>query len=244
MTAPLPLRATLALLLFGAAATVRADPESASTAAPVVRGGRVGWARLSTPDAFWRRHADSDPILSNFIRTQTSLNIDPTWYVARIERLDELCRYPLLFTNSIDKITNPAHLANLAEYLRRGGFLLVDSCINHDVTPDPDAFYAANVAAFKTLFPRCEIRRLPDDHPIYGNFFLMSEHPPHCYQSGVYNPAWAKYGLYAVMVDNTPVALLSLSGLQCGWTFIGSDPRSGNQALRMLTNIYVYAMTR
>lgn len=236
------LRLLLAPVLL-AAALLRAEPAT-QPAEPLVRGGRVGWARLSTPDAVWRRHADSDPILSNFIRTQTSLNIDPTWYEARIDRIEELCTYPLLFTNSIDKITAPVHRANLAEYLRRGGFLVVDSCINRDITPDPDAFYDAQVAAFKAILPRCDIRRLPDDDAIYSNFFQMSEHPPHSYHGGHYNPAWAKYGLYVVTVDSLPVALLSLSGLQCGWTFIDSDPRSGNQALRMLTNIYVYAMTR
>jgi hypothetical protein len=72
----------------------------------------------------------------------------------------------------------------------------------------------------------------------------MTETPPHAYYGGHYNPAWAKHGLYAVTVDKTPVALLSLSGMQCAWAFIEPDPRSGNQALRMLTNIYVYAMTR
>lgn len=223
---------------------LQAAPEPSSAPPALVRGGRVGWARLSTPDAIWRRHADSDPTLSTFIRTQTSLNIDPTWYEARIEHLEELCSYPLLFANSIDKITNPTQRANLAEYLQRGGFLIVDACINRDLTPNPDAFYDAHIAAFKAILPTCEIRRLPEDHPIYSNFFVMSERPPHSYHSGHYNPVWAKHGFYAVIVDNTPVALISLSGLQCGWTFIDVDPRSGDKALRMLTNIYVYAMTR
>ncbi len=232
------------LLLGAGAALLRAGPEASSADPAPLRGGRVGWARLSTPDAIWRRHAESDPVLSTFIRTQTSLNIDPTWYEARIAHLDELCAYPLLFTNSIDKITHPAHRANLAEYLRRGGFLVVDACINRDLTPNPDAFYEAHLAAFKTILPTCEIRRLAEDHPIYGNFFPMSERPPHAYHGGQYNPAWAKHGLYVVTVENTPVALISLGGMQCAWTFGKPDTRDASQALRMLTNIYVYAMTR
>jgi hypothetical protein len=214
------------------------------TRADIHRGGRVGWARLGTPDDVWRRHAESDSIFSDFIRTQTTLNIDPEWASADVGNLATMCDFPMLFTNSIHRIARPDHRANLAEYLRRGGFLLVDSCINRDLTPDPDAFYQNQTAAFLAILPGCEIRRLPEEHDIYRNFFEMSERPPHAYHGGHPIPAWKKHGLYAIHLGDSPVALLSLSGMQCAWTFISQDSRSGQQALRMMANIYVYAMTR
>ena len=54
---------------------------------------------------------------------------------------------------------------------------------------------------------------------------------------------WAKHGLYRVFHGERMVAVLGVSGLQCGWAqtmHAGHDVES----MRMLVNIYVYAMTR
>lgn len=78
---------------FGVLAATAASGESNAKAAPAEsRGGRVGWARLVTPNTAWRRHAEFDDVLSKFIRTHTSLNIDPTWISADPTQLDQLCR--------------------------------------------------------------------------------------------------------------------------------------------------------
>lgn len=222
---------------FGGAGVVRAaGPDEP-------RGGRVGWARLITPNAAWRRHAESDGILSRFIRTQTSLNIDVTWYSADPARIDQLCRYPLIFTNNLTDIQNPEHLANVAEYLRRGGFLFVDACINSSVTRDPDRFLQRHVETFTRLFPKAEVRPLPADHEIYRRYFPMSETPPHSYMGSVYDPKWHRHGLYGVFEGERMIALVSLSGLQCGWAG-QQHPDNGPQCMKMAVNIYVYAMTR
>jgi hypothetical protein len=105
-----------------------------------LRGDRVGWARLKTPSPQWRRHAGSDPILTNFFREQTTLNIDPIWYVADADNLQQLCTYPFLFSQDVSAIVAPLGRVNLAEYIRRGGFVLVDACHDSHVTPDFDAF--------------------------------------------------------------------------------------------------------
>ena len=93
-----------------------------------LRGDRVGWARLKTSSPHWMRHSGSDPVLMNFFRGQTTLNIDPAWYSADVNRLDELCKYPFLFSQGVGVVREPAARNNLAEYVRRGGFLLVDAC--------------------------------------------------------------------------------------------------------------------
>jgi hypothetical protein len=206
------------------------------------RGGRVGWARLITPNAAWQRHAESDGILSRFIRTETSLNIDVTWYSADPAHVDKLCSYPLIFTNNLTDIQNPQHLGNVAEYLRRGGFLFVDSCINSSITRDPDRFLQRHIETFTRLFPQSKIRQLPADHEIYRRYFAMSETPPHSYMSSVYDPRWHRHGLYGVSDGERMIALLSLSGLQCGWAGL-QHPDNGPQCMRMAVNIYVYAMT-
>lgn len=214
-----------------------------AAAADEPRGGRVGWARLITPNATWQRHAEKDDVLSKFIRTQTSLNIDPTWYSADPAQLDKLCAYPLIFTNNLTDVRDRTQLANVAEYLRRGGFLFVDACINTSVTPDPDQFLRQHVELFGRLFPSARIRMLPPDHEIYRRYFAMSETPPHSYMESVFDPKWHRHGLYGVFEGERMLALLSLSGLQCGWSG-WQRPDNGPECMKMVVNIYVYAMTR
>lgn len=224
-----------------------------ATAAPILlpaqsgepfRGGRVGWARLQTPDAHWRRHSETDRNLSSFIRTRTSLNIDETWYTARIEQLDELCAFPLIFANTLSAVKNPADLNNLTEYLRRGGFLVVDACINGGINPYPEPFLAINTQVFQKLIPGCVIRPLPANHPVYRSFFTMEQTPPHTYNRGVYDPRWARHGLHGVFVHDRMVSLISLSGLQCGWSGVPSEPDHNIRCMEMMLNIYIHAMTR
>jgi hypothetical protein len=80
-----------------------------------LRGDRVGWARLKTPSPHWKRHAGSDPVLMKFFREQTTLNIDPTWYVADANDLAELGKYPFLFSQGVAVLVDPAARRNLAE---------------------------------------------------------------------------------------------------------------------------------
>jgi len=207
------------------------------------RGGRVGWARLITPVDAWKRHAETDDVLSRFIRTQTSLNIDPTWYAADPGRLEQLCSYPLIFTNNLTDVTDPRHLANIAEYVRRGGFLFIDACINNRITPNADRFFERHVALIARLFPTAKISMLPPDHEIYRHYFVLKDTPPHSYMDSIFDPKWKKHGLYGVFEGDRMIGLLSLSGLQCGWA--GTQvPGHGIECMKMTVNIYVYAMTR
>ncbi len=215
----------------------------AAEPAPEPRGGRVGWARLITGDEAWNRHSETDERLSNFIRKETSLNIDPTWYSADPHKLDQLCLYPLIFTNNLTEATGSGPRANLKEYLRRGGFLFVDACTNRTITRDPDAFYKDHVALMRELVPGCAVRELPATHEIFRHYFTLSETPPHTYMGNVYDPKFARYGLYGVYSGDRMVALLSLAGLQCGWAGMdGTD--HAKECMKMVVNIYVYAMTR
>jgi hypothetical protein len=227
----------LALVGFFLAPLARAEP----TAEP--RGGRVGWARLITPHPEWNRHTRSDSVLSNFIREKTSLNIEPTWHSADPAEVEQLCQYPLIFSTNVAAIKNPEHLKNLREYLQRGGFLLIDACSNTTVTPDPDKFLAQHTALLSKILPGSQVRALPATHEIYRSLFTMSLTPPHVYMSNRPDKKWGRHGLYGVYDENRMVAVISLSGLQCGWDNM-SNQRDAEECMRMIVNIYVYAMTR
>jgi hypothetical protein len=208
-----------------------------------LRAERVGWARLKTPSEWWMRHATGDPVLMHFIRENTSLNIDPTWYVAGVDNLKQMCAYPLLFSQGVQMIEAPSSRANLAEYVRRGGFLLIDSCINKNITPDPDVFLLGQQRFLAEALPEARVVPLPPEHEIYRCFFQIPDHrPPHTFDSNIFNPRWARHGLYGIMIGQRMVGLISLSGLQCGWDRMIAPPGHDVACMKMLVNIYICAM--
>lgn len=208
-----------------------------------LRAERVGWARLRTPDDVWMRHSTGDGTLMRFLRENTNLNIDPTWYVADIEKLDELCRYPLLFAQGLHYVRGENARANMAEYVRRGGFILIDVCINASLNPDCDVRLDQNIRFLSTILPEARIVPVPPEHEIYRCFFqIPGGIPPHTYFNNVYSGKLAKHGLYAVMIGQRMAGLISLCGLQCGWDRMIAPPNHDVACMRMLVNIYIYAM--
>ena len=204
--------------------------------------GQIAWARLSTQDPWWARHARSDPRLLRFIHDNTTLDIDTVWHAANVENLQAMTAYPFLFSSGIQMVTDEPGRQNIREYLQRGGFIFIDACINTTVNPDPDAFLRMQVETLQSILPNVRVERLPDDHDIYRACFEMKDGLPHTYMDNIYNPAWAKHGLYAVYSDKRFVSLISLSGLQCGWDGMFPNATHITNCMKMMVNIYVYVV--
>ncbi|HKB90511.1 MAG TPA: DUF4159 domain-containing protein [Opitutaceae bacterium] len=234
-----------AFALGPAYAQVQTDDAPPTHETVVPRGGRVGWARLITANGHWKRHARSDSVLSDFIRTQTSLNMDTTWYAADPADLKQLSAYPVIFSNGIETVTDPQSLKNIGEYLKRGGFLLIDACINPWVTPDPDQFLAENTMLMTHILPGVTIRELPNDHDIFSSFFTMDIRPPHTRGPRFRTDwdRWERHGILGVYDGDRLVATITVSGLQCGWDGFGQTHQA-EICMQMIVNIYVYAMTQ
>lgn len=214
-------------------------------AEPTVRGGRVGWARLISDDPEWERHTRSDNALSNYIKDRTSLNLDPSWHIADPFKPTDLTQYPFIFSTGLATLRDKTRQTNLAEYLNRGGFFLVDACINRNVTPDPDAFLADNTAVFKAISPGSTVRPLAVDHEIYGCFFNLKNKPPHTFHDGVFDQRWARLPLHGVFNSSGRlISVISLSGLQCGWDRMVAPEGHTEQCMQMVVNVYVFAMTQ
>ncbi len=220
---PLRLLVLLGLLGLSAFAADKAEP----------RGGRVGWARLVTESASWTVHRDNDQDLAVFIREQTSLNIDPTFYSADATELDSLCGYPLIFTNNLTNIRSTSRIDNVREYLRRGGFIYIDRCVNLSFSLEQETFYERHLAFFAKLLPGCQVRELPSNHQIYRCYFNV--------KSAVSPTENNHCGIYGVYDGGRMVALLGLSNFLCGWP---NAPDRRIRGQQMVANIYVYAMTR
>ena len=225
-------------VLFLATATGLVAPSLIGAAQP--RGGRVDWARLITPDRDWNIHGDHDPELANFIRTNTNLDIPSTSNSADPAKLDQLCTYPFIYAKNLKLVRNAAQLANIREYLRRGGFICIDACgYSSTTTPDLQAYFLDNYDIFKRMFPAAEVRQLRETHGVYNCYFKVRE-------SDIFTPDMGRqvreqyYGLYGVFVDHRMVAVISMYGLECGWP---QSPQRTPGCMKLILNIYVYAMT-
>jgi hypothetical protein len=208
------------------------------------RGGRVEWARLKTDYVYWNRHSQAEPMIVDFIRENTSFDIDPQWRAADIENLNELCAYPFLFSEGIHRVRSLTALHNLGEYLKRGGFLFVDACIHPEVNPDPDAFLSEQVMKLRELVPDAVVTAVPANDPIYTCYFNMSSGLPHSYFYSIYDEKWARHGLYRVTSKDRVVAMISLSGLKCGWARLQTMPNHDILCMRMMLNIYLFTLTQ
>jgi hypothetical protein len=214
-----------------------------------LRGDRVGWARLKTASPDWKRHTGADPALTKFFHDQTTLNIDPVWFAADVENLDEVCKYPLLFSQNVGLVADQPGRGNVAEYIRRGGFMLVDACHDFHVTPDFDEFLRQQFAFYSAILPEAQIVTLPPAHDVYRCHFQFPDgRPPHTFMKNIYDPRKAAHGLYGVMIGSRMAGIVSVCGWQCGWDLVTehaslNTPASLEEAcMRMVVNIYIYAM--
>jgi hypothetical protein len=238
------------LKLLPAVATLFSGIRASAEDYDRLRAEGVGWARLKTSSPYWKRHAGADPTLTEFFRDETTLNIDPIWYHADADYLDELCRYPLLFSQGLGAVTKPAGRRYIAEYVRRGGFVLVDACHDIHVTPDFDQFLSDQAAFYAAALPEAQIVTLPPTHDVYRCFFQIPDgRPPHTFMDNIYDPEKARHGLYGVMLGSRMAGIISVCGWQCGWDHVTEHPSpSGTEAgiacMRMVVNIYIEAMTQ
>jgi hypothetical protein len=214
-----------------------------------LRGDRVGWARLKTTSPNWRRHAGADPTLTKFFREQTTLNIDPVWYAADVDHMDALYQYPLLFSQNVGVVADQLGQENVAEYIRRGGFMLVDACHDIHVTPDFDEFLSQHIAFYSAVLPEAQVVTLPPTHDVYRCYFQFPDgKPPHTFMGNIYDPRKARHGLYGVMIGSRMAGIISVCGWQCGWDHVTehASPNTpvglAEACMRMVVNIYIYAM--
>jgi hypothetical protein len=203
-------------------------------------GGKLVWARLKTPSPSWNRHAQSDHFLLEYIRNSTTLDIDPLWHAADVDDLTEMCAYPFLFSEGLGYVDEVGR-KNLHEYIQRGGFLFIDSCIAPQVNRREDDFIVAQMAALHDILPDMRTEPIPPDHAIFHNCFNMVDGLPNTRMD---DPGeWPVRGLTAIYSQNRLVCIMSVSGLQCGWAGIMHSQEHSTNCMKMMINIYFYAIT-
>jgi hypothetical protein len=223
--------------------------ENAAPAAPPPpeswRGSKVEWTRLQTHDDYWNRHSKGDLSLLKMMRENTSLEIAAEWKSVKADDLPALCRFPFIFAADLATLKD-AESKNLAEYLKRGGFLMVDCCINPTINRDPRWFLQKQLSMLARDLPGTRAVELTSSHELFSVYFKMPDGPPMDRARGSWSYT-ARFPFYAVMMGDRMLALISLHGMQCSWDGSGPDsgfPEQPMNAMKMATNIYLYAMMR
>ena len=226
--------AGIATTLLGTSALQAADEYSEAD-----RGSRTYWARLKyqcAGGADWSAHPSGDVAAIRQIRRVTDINMYPNWNVVNIQDLEKMVKYPFIFLHG----QQPANLSegdqkNLTEYMKRGGFLFIDDCVLDPYdNRNSDLLYQSMTVYLKGMLPSAKWELLDNKHEVFHNFYDLTNGIPH--MQGVDN------GLTAVYHEDRVVAMLCSSDIHCGWVgFFGKGPQL--ESLKMIVNIYTYAMT-
>jgi len=210
---------------------------------------RFYWARVkfkahSNQGGQWDGDPFGDVFFLRTLRERTNIQVDEDWYAADLNKIDELVKFPILFMTSDPGFTLPENqLANLKEYLERGGFIFADDCVWNERNPPGDYFFKSYQALIEKMFNTAMVK-LPDDHEIYHCLYDMPNGLPH--MQGTPHGGWALF------LNGRMVTFLSPSDLHCGWSshhllITGGRPwfpkEKSDLALKMGINIIVYAMT-
>lgn len=213
----------LAALAVALAGTVSAQPPPEVTIARVKYGG----------GGDWYSGEESLPNLLRFVREHTLLDVAPREEVAELTS-DKLFQYPYLYLNGHGNVVFTEREAErLRRYLTGGGFLHV----NDDYGLDE-----AIRREMKKVFPEQDFVEVPLDHPIYHIHFSFPDGLPKIHEHDG-KPA---EGLGLFHEGRLVVFYSYESDIGDGWEpeEVHNDPPEKRlAALRMGTNLLVYAMT-
>lgn len=182
----------------------------------------------------WYSGEESLPTLLAFVREHTLLDVPQREDIVRLES-DNLFQYQYIYINGHgNMVLTERQAERLRHFLTGGGFLH----INDDYGMDP--FIRREM---KKIFPDQDFVDVPLDHPVYNIHFQFPEGIPKIHEHDGLPPQ----GLGLFHEDRLVVFYSYESDLGDGWeppAVHGTPEPLRLQALRMGTNLLLYAMTR
>ncbi len=205
------------------------------------RQGGTGW----TDD-----YPRGDRTLVKMMRRFTRINVRSVEQPVNLDDGDDVDYWPFLLVGLAQSWNlSDAQVANLREYLNRGGFLFCDSFYG---TGNWEAF----AAGLRRIFPDRPIEDLTDDHPIFHTLYdlpnMTKVQIPNMNSLMAGGPGWMADGRvprWRGVSDETGRLMILIAfnnDVMDAWQW-ADDPRypadKANLALRLGANVVVYAMT-
>ena len=187
---------------------------------------------------------DSAPLVPanviDSIARYTSIDVAPTGAIVALSSRD-VFRHPLLYlTGHLPVRFTAAERANVAEFVRRGGFLFVDDH-NHDID---GAFHKTVTEEItRAVGPLVE---LPNDHVLYRAFFHFADGPPTTsHELNGWGDNLVHKHLQGVVRDGRIAVLYSNKDYSSEWGYHPDNKRFlAVDNTKFAVNVVVYALTR
>ncbi len=126
-------------------------------------------------------------------------------------------------------------------YVRHGGFVFVDDC-NHDI----DGLFAKSFEAqMAAIFGAEALRKIPNTHELYRNFFQFEKGPPTtAFELNGWGDDLVHDYLKGIEIDGRLVVLYSNKDYGCEWDYDFRNKRwLAEDNTKFGVNMVVYAMT-
>ena len=201
------------------------------------------WPQYWPDNPPWHHdYPDSDEFFIGLLHELTGVRVTPKSY--KIVRLDspEVFQYPFLYLSEPGFLTlNDKEVANLGEYIRRGGFIMADDFRTAKYLGGPEELDVLRYY-LKRAVPERELVRLDVTHPVFHTFYdldsLKMEAP-----YGDFVPEF-----WGLSDEHGKLQLLANYNNDIGdyWKYLdwGQKPlKDSARAIRMGINYVVYAMT-
>jgi hypothetical protein len=152
-----------------------------------------------------------------------------------------LFKYPVAYLSEPGGwFPNEQEVTGLRNYLRKGGFLIVDDFDGGSMNRDWMHF----VEVMRTVIPGARIVEMAQTHPIFDAFFKIDFNALVAYQTG------DKPGYFGIFQDNDPkkrvMVIVNFNqdiGDYWEWSDRGFSPVPSNEAYKLGVNYLIYALT-
>jgi hypothetical protein len=217
----------IVLLLLLAAVPLLAQQSASSSAIKLARVKYAGGGD-------WYNDPSAEVNLLRYVSSHTNITVDPVYEYVDLAT-DNIFLYPLLFMTGHGTIAlSDADVRRLRAYLEQGGFLYVDDDYGMDASVRKE---------LKRIFPGQDIVELPFNHPIYHSHFDFPNGLPKIHEHD--NKPPQGFGLFHD--GRLCVFYTTETNPSDGWAdpdVHHDSPERRDVALKIGTNIIVYALTR
>jgi hypothetical protein len=123
----------------------------------------------------WRHdYPDSDEFILGLVHELTGIRVSPTSYKIVQLSSPEIFEYPFLYLSEPGfMVLNEKEIANLGEYIRRGGFIMADDFRTAAYLGGPEELDVLRYY-LKRALPERELVRLDLRNPLFHSFFDMT----------------------------------------------------------------------
>ena len=200
------------------------------------------FVRLSYHSGDW--DAVDERMPANLLHSLVQYTTVPVVAKEKVVALDspELFGYPFCYLSGHRLVQfSAAEKKNFIQYVRNGGFVLVDDC-NHDI----DGLFARSFEEQMTAcFGDKALQKLPKTHPIYHQFFPFPDGPPNTgFELNGWGDDLVHDYLKGITVNGRLGVLYSNKDYGCEWDYDFRNKRFlAEDNTKFGVNILLYALS-